>query len=821
MLDERYLIDNIQNAVDKGEIEVWFQPHIRSLSGKVSSFEALARWRDSEHGLISPVLFIAPLEKYHLIHILDMHIIEEVCKLYRREVEAGRSVVPVSVNLSLEDFQSTDIVEFIEDCTRHYDIPHSYLKIEITETMVRDDPVFLHEQMERLSRGGFEVWMDDFGSGYSSLNVLKDYHIDVLKIDKGFFTSFSRKSRSIISSVIQMSKEIGIQTLAEGVETDDQFRFLRDAGCEFIQGYYFAKPAPYDQVIQILKKHHLVMETRSEAPFWDKVGEINLKTDAPIAILEDDFLRVKTVFVSKGHDIERTNCGLMPVFTGGDYFSQEESYLGSQIIPFLRALPQEGKEFRHFVSYEGNYLQITACEVTRNSSSRIYLIKLANISMSDSALANSALNGLLRDSMRIFNKISIVNTETRTLEFVWGENNGFVKKRGFLDRYIDDILENQLFPEDINRFRSFLDLETLEKRCLLTDTGFVSDIFRFKNPDGTTTWHEICIMCGKGKNKGYVVAFRHKATINPTVSRKIYEGFTPLMAASDLPAVTWSGTEELTVPDMWRNLISGSTLMFFWKDRNRRFLGASNAFLQYFGINSVSEIIGKTDEDMGWHINSAPYYNDEHAVLNEGKHVISSPGKCIAKGVLRNIMATKLPLYKDGQIAGLIGYFVDSDSTLEKNARDALRIFIDEETGFLNPRGFMATLREYTMSWEENRTDFVLEKFHLHGYSRVLEELGRENTAIVMQEVSHQIRSTAGNKAVISYAGNGDIFMLFQPKTSGELRKFSRRISDSIQSVHRARNLKFTFFVKTKAVRYSDSPDINSIIKTIYDNPAE
>ena len=206
MLDERYLIDNIQNAVDKGEIEVWFQPHIRSLSGKVSSFEALARWRDSEHGLISPVLFIAPLEKHHLIHILDMHIIEEVCKLYRREVEAGRSFVPVSVNLSLEDFQSTDIVAFIEDCTRHYDIPHSYLKIEITETMVRDDPVFLHEQMERLSRGGFEVWMDDFGSGYSSLNVLKDYHIDVLKIDKGFFTSFSRKSRSIISSVIQMSK---------------------------------------------------------------------------------------------------------------------------------------------------------------------------------------------------------------------------------------------------------------------------------------------------------------------------------------------------------------------------------------------------------------------------------------------------------------------------------------------------------------------------------------------------------------------------------------------------------------------------------------
>lgn len=447
MLDERYLIDNIQNAVDNGEIEVWFQPHIRSLSGKVSSFEVLARWRDPEHGLISPVLFIAPLEKHHLIHILDMHIIEEVCKLYRREVEAGRSVVPVSVNLSLEDFQSTDIVEFIEDCTRHYDIPHSYLKIEITETMVRGDPVFLHEQMERLSRGGFEVWMDDFGSGYSSLNVLKDYHIDVLKIDKGFFTSFSRKSRSIISSVIQMSKEIGIQTLAEGVETDDQFRFLRDAGCEFIQGYYFAKPAPYDQVIQILKKHHLVMETRSEAPFWDKVGEINLKTDAPIAILEDDFLRVKTVFVSKGHDIERTNCGLMPVFTGGDYFSQEESYLGSQIIPFLRALPQEGKEFRHFVSYEGNYLQITACEVTRNSSSRIYLIKLANISMSDSTLANSTLNGLLRDSMRIFNKISILNTETRTLEFVWGENNGFVKKRGFLDRYIDDILENQLFPK--------------------------------------------------------------------------------------------------------------------------------------------------------------------------------------------------------------------------------------------------------------------------------------------------------------------------------------------------------------------------------------
>jgi EAL domain-containing protein (putative c-di-GMP-specific phosphodiesterase class I) len=181
------------------------------------------------------------LENYQLIHKLDSYIIKEVCKIYRFNIDNKIEMIPVSFNLSKLDFILTDIEKVIDDLVTEYKVPHDMLNIEITESMFVENASLIGCTIDRFHSKGYKVWMDDFGSGYSSLNILKDYNFDELKIDMAFLSNFSEKSKKILKSIVLMAKEIGIKTLAEGVETKEEFEFLRDIGCEKIQGYYFGK----------------------------------------------------------------------------------------------------------------------------------------------------------------------------------------------------------------------------------------------------------------------------------------------------------------------------------------------------------------------------------------------------------------------------------------------------------------------------------------------------------------------------------------------------------------------------------------------------
>ena len=504
MLDERYLIDNIQNAVDKGEIEVWFQPHIRSLSGKVSSFEALARWRNSEHGLISPVLFIAPLEKHHLIHILDMHIIEEVCKLYRREVEAGRSVVPVSVNLSLEDFQSTDIVEFIEDCTRRYDIPHSYLKIEITETMVRGDPVFLHEQMERLSRGGFEVWMDDFGSGYSSLNTLKDYTFDEIKIDMAFLSQFTEKSQDIIRAIVRMAKGIGIHTLVEGVETREQAEFARSIGCELLQGYYFGKPMALPELKHVRRKKQWEVETPQLRQYYGSLGAIDFLTDKSMAIVEFSRKHYHYLFANEEFRETLRSVGRNSLEEAESIITGRSGPIGRNLWNFMEDIlhTRTGKTLTY--TENGQYMKLDARHLASNGENHLFLCHLTNISINTEEEDIENLDWATRNILYLYQNISLVDEEKdEAVPFLMNSpyRQYFFEKRKGLQAMIQEYARHLIYPEDRERFLEFNDRSTLQDRIRKNPAGTVSGFFRTLGNDGKYHWdvHSIFPVSREGK----------------------------------------------------------------------------------------------------------------------------------------------------------------------------------------------------------------------------------------------------------------------------------------------------------------------------------
>lgn len=239
---------HLEKAIEKNEFELYFQPIIHSISGSLCGFEALVRWHHPTLGFLTPPQFLIPLEETRQIYHLDIHVIEKVCQWYEEQVNAGRPVVPVSVNLSRVDFESTDMFRVIEALTEKYHMPHNMLNIEITESAISDNADLMHTTIDRFREAGHQVWMDDFGSGYSSLDVLQDIHFDLIKLDMRFMQRFgeSEDSKIIVAELIRMAIELGVDTICEGVENGEEVGFLRKNGCTKLQGFFYGKPAPWE-----------------------------------------------------------------------------------------------------------------------------------------------------------------------------------------------------------------------------------------------------------------------------------------------------------------------------------------------------------------------------------------------------------------------------------------------------------------------------------------------------------------------------------------------------------------------------------------------
>lgn len=244
-MEEQRIISRMDYALAEGQFEVWLQPQYNHENGVMTGAEALARWRDTERNiLIPPNVFIPIFERNGFIYELDKYIWEQVCIFLRRWLDKGREPLPVSVNISRIDLLQNDFLEKITGLTKKYSIPTDLLQLEITESAFSFDTERIIEMVKKLRSDGFVVEIDDFGSGYSSFNVLKDVPADVLKLDMRFLSGEDRTGRggNIIESIVRMAKWLGMRVIAEGVETKEQADFLQSIGCLLVQGYLYNRP---------------------------------------------------------------------------------------------------------------------------------------------------------------------------------------------------------------------------------------------------------------------------------------------------------------------------------------------------------------------------------------------------------------------------------------------------------------------------------------------------------------------------------------------------------------------------------------------------
>ena len=254
--NEQHIINEMGRALGARQFEVYYQPKYDILNDTLCGSEALVRWKHPVRGMISPGEFIPLFERNGYITKLDYYVWEDVCRTIRRWLDEKQEVVPVSVNVSRVNIYNPNIVDMFTGLLEKYDIPSNLFQLEITESAYMDDPDVMKMVMTKLHDKGFRILMDDFGSGYSSLNMLNDMNVDEIKIDMRFLAHSKDmgKSRNILASVIRMARWLKLPALVEGVETMEQLKFLRSVGCEFVQGYFYGRPMPVEEFEVIQRK---------------------------------------------------------------------------------------------------------------------------------------------------------------------------------------------------------------------------------------------------------------------------------------------------------------------------------------------------------------------------------------------------------------------------------------------------------------------------------------------------------------------------------------------------------------------------------------
>ena len=257
MIEELLITGNLEIALMEHQFTIFLQPIFDPHRNTVVSAEALVRWFHPVHGMVSPGKFIPVCERNGFIVRLDRFVWEETCRLQRKRLDAGKPVVPISVNLSRLNFYSLDLPEFLASLLEKYKLEPWMLKLEVTESAYTDNQLQLLDMISTFKSLGFSVLMDDFGSGYSSLNMLKDMPLDTLKVDMAFIRELEKSKRVavILKFIVALAEELGMSVVVEGVETQAQADYVASLGDVSIQGYFFSRPLPIPDYEKLLDKY--------------------------------------------------------------------------------------------------------------------------------------------------------------------------------------------------------------------------------------------------------------------------------------------------------------------------------------------------------------------------------------------------------------------------------------------------------------------------------------------------------------------------------------------------------------------------------------
>ncbi len=511
-MDKVDFTTHFHEAVDSGRIRAYFQPVIRSLTQRIMGVESLARWFKPDGCMLSPAEFIPDLERYDLIHELDMEILRQACVLYDDLRRRGTPISCVSVNFSRLDFARDDLFEKICAVLEAYKVPREAIHLEITESLMLDDAESFERTFRRFKEAGFSVWLDDFGSGYSSLNVLQNYSFNVIKFDMLFLRKLSIRGRNMLASLVGMAKTLGIHTLTEGVETIEQRKFLVDIGCEAQQGFYYARPLPKEDLIGLIDQSPERLETGEDKKYWDEIGRVNfvnpnpLKAyadrrggqrdyrfssyDGSVALVECSKEHTNYIYATEGYKERLRELGFSSVGGLENALANQQTgqfmMLQKVVLDALKSGTVQTVEY----AYKDVYYRLSALFIARRQGRAMILMRL-NTFEADREVETA--REMLNSSSALLSTYDLVvmfYPDRKKAKRVYTRNNlPEYDREDSLQKSLQSFCEREIDPVDKDRYLRFLDFETLEERIGSSPRRFIQSVFRMRLVKEKTGWY--------------------------------------------------------------------------------------------------------------------------------------------------------------------------------------------------------------------------------------------------------------------------------------------------------------------------------------------
>lgn len=829
---DHYVVTHLEEALKNHDIKVFFQPIVRTLTCKACAAEALVRWDDSKYGHLLPSIFIKPLEATQLITKLDLYVAEEVCRLYQ-DLQLRPDVnLPISINFSRSDFQHCNIRRELDRLRAQYHVPDHALCVEVTERDFCDDVSFLKDQLTELRDHGYEVWMDDFGSGFSSLSLLKDLDVDLVKFDLRFLVGSAHINRGnfIIGALIAMVKQLGMKTLVEGVETEAQLDYLQSVGCERMQGYLYSRPIPFEQLVNLAIWD--TDETEPNCRYYNAVGCCNMVQAIPESVFHGKDERL--VLPSLPACIVEYQAGKMSLletnaaFTAregqlafrdpaafDEYMGQAGTFCRRNLLQAIKQCQDTQKGLTIEVSSHNEVCSLRIDPIAKNEASgaEAFLIILTGVRTSSFKERKAAVQSIMNGIFSLFNSFFVLNLTTQTVHRIKvGMNVTDEIERLPLPLFLREWARRHVFSEDWKRFLQFYDLSTLVTRINESGCGYLSTFFRVTSSEqeNRNGWQlhlvwlsgepsDIKVYCGT-VNLRYFMGAEMPRPMEPLLVRNKLVPFSKIdKDAAMLPEVLWEAM--LHLPEM----------NVYWKDVKGRFMGANDAFMHYFNLSSLDDILGKSEEELGWNVEFDPTYREEEMLLGQIPVISEEKVHCMAKGMIRTVMMNKIPLIEAGRIVGSLSWFRDVTRFTQIQAELKKKSTIDALTGALNYQGFKETQSHFVDSYQKWDLDFILIYMDLDDFKHCNDTYGHGFGDLVLQEVVKRLQKIFNHYGVVARVGGDEFIALLPIVESEEIRRIKQEIQQVLKAPLSIDGRSYQGGISVGIARYSEREDMDAL----------
>lgn len=774
-----YIASHFKEALLSGCITVCYEPVLRALTGKICAFEALARWHDPEYGDIAPHDFIPVLEAHDKVHLLDYFVTKVTMQNLHTRRRQKLPIVPVILNLSRRDFLVSDPVRVLNHLTEKYRLPRIYFQVEITETAFVEDEAIITKAIGHLRQNGYSVTLDNFGEGHSSLAALQRNAIDEISLDGIFFDNFTEATRQLLTSILLMAKTLGIHTAAEGVRTEDQADFLRRIGCEKMQGPIcrtMARPLEESALAQPYR-----FETRLEQQIFHRAGLTNLVTETPTALFSDDgnHLHILT-----------TNASYQKMLRLSHFDSLPEANkllleLPQVIHVRLRALADatirsHQMETDLFIS-NGRYFYLKLHNIAGTNGFYIHRAELQFLQQGQKSSTGEEYDHIVRHLMRFYHDIYLIDNQQNRIEIITASissKRAGSHLQGIMTAFMR-FARLHIHQDDQRRFLQYIHGLAQGNQIPLASTKF--DLFRVKVPNGGFHWTNFSLTSFRYNEHPCQLLCLHDFVFEELPDRaKIIN---TVMASYGFTTLPEDQKRQLSDAALWQTLTQFSSRKLFWKDRDGRFCGASPAFLRYYGIQNINELIGKADRDLGWHLADTYMDQGEMTILQKGDPIHNGHGRCIARGRQHAISFSKYPIYQGTEIVGLLGEFRDVEEERNYHQLQRKLYLIDEETDLYNYRGMILASVEFADNLRQNKVGYVGAMFVVPEFASFAKLYGNSVRHAALQRICAIIKKTMPTATVIAHTGSGVFVLFLKGQTVGTMRTFIEQIQAELTAI--------------------------------------